>query len=701
MNCSDDDEVEFLGTTNNVNSKHTAKTKTKTTINSNDIIGLAEYRAEASLKYQQRKQKSNNNNRTNKDNVIDVDAIDFSSSKGLSGSLPPVPSSILGSLRNKHAYLHTTTNNTNAKKHSYNDSNNNYAVRRAGNTIIDSHPNAYSDGGWIWVNDPNYKYNKKCSRVDSSENLSRFLSEFNNNQLIGTNYTHGQIVDLARKHNILHGKWLIDISPQNVLQDWPLIRNAILDSKLASTAKISDTPDNSFHKVCVYCPNFDDKAEVLRVRQAILNDVQISTDSTLRFKLDAFRYCGIYAGSGIRTTTYDCGGIHDLQCTTLITAHEKCTNCVDCPRCYPSCLPESATKSATKPKKSIPTLNADKDECTDLELIVVGLKHHKDNLKALDCITLQREPQNAYDYNAIACMNGEGGIVGYIKRDKALVLSPVLDANIVRITKVSLLYQTNATLHIAVDLTVIHRSDNDRNMKQFLDVLQQLGGKIVSDTTASKGKKKRKTKVNDLSLDESDGMEKVSAKSTKSCISQNPGESSEEDDEGNKKQPIKSDQLLDDDHVKYYDFEEGSMKSCKREGNVKQQTKSSSNPHQSCIRNENDDNRKCSSTDKKVSQLPNKLHHDNKQTQNSDDDMSFDHERFCSSTSKTPIIDNTTTMHSCKESKPKVIRGSKKEQKKKAKAKNKKRCRFDSSSSSDDEGFEEMKRRLREKQKEF
>ena len=83
---SDDDEVEFVGTTNNVNNR---PAKTNVINNSNDIIGLAEYRAEASLKYHQRKQKSNNDNRTNKDNVIDVDTIDFSSRKGLSGSLPP------------------------------------------------------------------------------------------------------------------------------------------------------------------------------------------------------------------------------------------------------------------------------------------------------------------------------------------------------------------------------------------------------------------------------------------------------------------------------------------------------------------------------------------------------------------------------------------------------------------------------------
>ena len=79
---SDDDEVEFLGTTNTVvNSKHTAKTKVIN--NSNDIIGLAEYRAEASLKYQQQKEKSNNDNRTNKDNVIDVDAIRFQQQQGI------------------------------------------------------------------------------------------------------------------------------------------------------------------------------------------------------------------------------------------------------------------------------------------------------------------------------------------------------------------------------------------------------------------------------------------------------------------------------------------------------------------------------------------------------------------------------------------------------------------------------------------
>lgn len=361
-------------------------------------------------------------------------------------------------------------------------------VRKSGdNTIRDTHPNAYSSGGWIWVNDPTYKQNQN-SRVDSAEDLQRLIAEFST---LGSNYTHGQVVDLARKYFVLHGKWLLDVSPDNVVTDWPLIRNAILQSKLASTAKISDTPDNNFHKVCIYCPNFDDKAEILRVRKAILNDVGISRDSTLRFKLDAFTYLGIYAGGHIRTTTYDCGGLNDLQCTTLITAHETCTHSPNCPRCYPSCLPE------VKQVKSIPRLNDDNTICTGLEMIVVGLKHHTDNLYALESLTLEREPDNQVEQLAIVCKNGRGGVVGYIPTRLAVKLSPTLDANIIRIDNASLLFQTNTTLHIAVDLSLIP-NDNDYYKQQFLDVLKKLGAKFQKEKKVKKKKQSKKDDSNEL-----------------------------------------------------------------------------------------------------------------------------------------------------------------------------------------------------------
>lgn len=434
---------------------------------------LADTRKLLAQKYQQHKSEEK----------IDTTANNFGGLSGMtaiasSATNNALPAGIQGSLDNKHSYLR-------ADKGKY-DPNKTGRIRGAGGVIKDSHPDTKSEGGWIWVNNPNYNYNS-CSRVDSPEDVQRLIAEFQT--LEGTNYTHGKIVDMGKTNRVLHGKWLLDISPDNVERDWPLIRNACLQGKLASTAKISDTPGGGFYKVCIYTPNFDDKAEVLRVRQAILNDVQISTDSILRYKLDAFTYCGVYSatGSKIRTTTYDCGGLNDLQCTTLITAHETCTKTgVSCPRCYPSCLPES---TATKKAKSTTTMNDDQSICTGLEMMVVGIAHRRKNLKALDSLSLVREPNNPHDRNAIACKNGEGGVVGYLpstNKNTALVLAPELDAHVIKIGNVSLLRQTNSTLRISVDL---HLKDTGKK-QHFQNVLKQLGAKFTSaKKAASNGKK--------------------------------------------------------------------------------------------------------------------------------------------------------------------------------------------------------------------
>ena len=63
-----------------------------------------------------------------------------------------------------------------------------------------------------------------------------------------------------------------------------------MEGRLGPTAKISDASDNhGVFVICIYCPNFDDKDEILRVRQA-MNEAQICTWSKrpLYFKLDAF-----------------------------------------------------------------------------------------------------------------------------------------------------------------------------------------------------------------------------------------------------------------------------------------------------------------------------------------------------------------------------------------------------------------------------
>jgi hypothetical protein len=220
----------------------------------------------------------------------------------------------------------------------------------------DSHPQAWSSGGWVWVKNPQYAKNPKA-RVDTEDDVARMSTEWKS--LVESNaiITHQQLIDLAQKHNVLHGKWLLYVKAEDVETEWPKIRNAIIEGKLGSTAKISDTPERGSHAVCIYCPNFLDKDDLLRVRRSISNDVGMYKTSVLRFKLDAVTYLGLYTGNKwkLRTTSYECGGKKDEECSTLISSWEKCTCAMSnsCKRCY------------KKPKKG----NYKEDVCS-----ITGLK---------------------------------------------------------------------------------------------------------------------------------------------------------------------------------------------------------------------------------------------------------------------------------------------------------------------------------------
>jgi len=274
---------------------------------------------------------------------------------------------------------------------------------------------------------------------------------------------------------------------------------------------LSDEPvgNGGCYIVCIYCPDFTDKNDVLRVRQSLLRDIKIGENSLkpMNFKLDAFTHLNIYASSGgggkkMRTTTYDCGGSKDLDCTTLVTAHETCTNSTGCPRCFPHCMAESSSSSTT----DHPTLNEDQTICTGLKLIIVGVQHREENLVALDRLTLEREPTNHVDDKAIVCKNGRGGIVGYIKQSVNVFLSPHLDANRMRLDNVSLIRTTSTTLNIAVRLTLV--DVNERNKGVFLQTLNDLKVKFPKRRT----KKKAKTSKTNSSLLDDDGDKKPEAK---------------------------------------------------------------------------------------------------------------------------------------------------------------------------------------------
>eukprot|EP00984_Skeletonema_dohrnii_P020348 scaffold9889_cov96-Skeletonema_dohrnii-CCMP3373.AAC.2 len=202
----------------------------------------------------------------------------------------------------------------------------------------DSHEQAWSSGGWVWVKNPQYEKDPKA-RVDKEGNVAKMSSEWKRLVESNVKITHRHLIDLATKHNLLNGKWLLYVKAEDIEMDWPKIRNAIIEGKLGSTAKISDTPDErGSHVVCIYCPNFLDKDDLLRVRRSISNDVGMYKTSVLRFKLDAVTYLDLYAKNQwkLKTTSYECGGKKDEECSTLISSWEKCTCATSdcCMRCY-------------------------------------------------------------------------------------------------------------------------------------------------------------------------------------------------------------------------------------------------------------------------------------------------------------------------------------------------------------------------------
>lgn len=342
---------------------------------------------------------------------------------------------VLETMRNKREYLHDDSKTRLSK------SQNNFQV------FQDSHPQTKS--GWVWVTNPEYENNPKA-RNDSQDDVARMCTEWaglakKNLKDRKFKITHKHLIELALKHNVLHGKWLLNIKPENIHTDWPRIRNALFEGKLGSTAKISDEPQNGTHVVCIYCPDFRDKDELLRVRKAISNDVGMYGNSVLRFKLDAVTCLGIYSGNQwkMKTTSYDCGGNNDEDCSTLISTWEKCTQSEGCKSCYPCCL-------ARRPKKP---------EAENV-FPVVGLKYAEATAINGEKVILLRDPENVspekvlnqmvpflptsiplsytdrpvslflfqqYDSNAVKVVNASGRRIGHIDRKNAATLSPKME----------------------------------------------------------------------------------------------------------------------------------------------------------------------------------------------------------------------------------------------------------------------------------
>ena len=214
--------------------------------------------------------------------------------------------------------------------------------------LIDTHPDSYTSGGWIWVHSSNYHDNSFVdARPDRQHKIAAFRDEFNKHTSQNDQVTNEWIMKLAVKYDVKYGKWLIHVKPQFAGWKWWAIRNAVLDGKLGPTAKISTRSSenyNNLHVICIYCPDFTNKKELLRMRQS-LHDLGITKDfESLSYKADAMTYLQIYSNNrfGLQTTWFSCGGKrngrHDPLCSTLHCNFIKCAGSQTCECCFPSCL---------------------------------------------------------------------------------------------------------------------------------------------------------------------------------------------------------------------------------------------------------------------------------------------------------------------------------------------------------------------------
>ena len=64
---------------------------------------------------------------------------------------------------------------------------------------------------------------------------------------------------------------------------------------------------------------------------------------------------------------------------------------------------------------------------------IVGIRYYKGRVNNLEMVSLQREPSNPYDSNAVRVLNVHGEQVGHIKREQAAALAKVIDGKLGRV----------------------------------------------------------------------------------------------------------------------------------------------------------------------------------------------------------------------------------------------------------------------------
>mmetsp|Transcript_19284 Transcript_19284/g.30175 ORF Transcript_19284/g.30175 Transcript_19284/m.30175 type:complete len:573 (-) Transcript_19284:348-2066(-) len=152
-----------------------------------------------------------------------------------------------------------------------------------------------------------------------------------------------------------------------------------------------------------------------------------------------------------------------------------------------------------------------------INLTVRGLQFYKENVQSIDIesiILLQRQPDNEHDENAIAAYHGHGTqkqqVVGHVAREQAAILASLMDENIIKVDHGLVKDQTDATLSIAVGVSLLKEDKRDD--------FETLYHRISAMTDKTKTHAKRSSIIDEEAVEEyAAGITKQDSETAATC----------------------------------------------------------------------------------------------------------------------------------------------------------------------------------------
>ena len=112
--------------------------------------------------------------------------------------------------------------------------------------------------------------------------------------------TSSEVDKLAKRFNLLSGKWLVFVSSDQVDSLWGRIVKSTLAGTMGTSAKVSPRDEenpNYRHVICVYNADYRSKAEVNRIRDGLR---RLGVKERIGYKPDIYTHCRIYQGNSWR-----------------------------------------------------------------------------------------------------------------------------------------------------------------------------------------------------------------------------------------------------------------------------------------------------------------------------------------------------------------------------------------------------------------